>query len=71
VFCAYGEYSPSNTTAERINGVLADQVVRSGFTSIWSKTFAAPFTGAATATGNSATWIGNAIAFKHSAAPAP
>ncbi|MBK7951380.1 MAG: PQQ-dependent sugar dehydrogenase [Deltaproteobacteria bacterium] len=66
VFGAYGEYSASNTTTERIGGLAADQVVRSGFSSMWSKTFTAPFTGAATATGHSATWIGSVIAFKRS-----
>jgi hypothetical protein len=69
VFGAYGEYDANNTTAERINGVLADQVVRSSFASMWSKSFTAPFTGAATATGNSSTWIGNVIAFKRTAGP--
>ena len=63
-FGAYGEYSSANTSNERIAGVVADQVVRQGFASMWSKTFAAPFTGAATATGNSPTWIGSVIAFK-------
>ena len=43
---------------------LADQVVRASYASMWSKSFTGPFTGAATATGNSATWIGNVIAFK-------
>jgi hypothetical protein len=64
VFGAYGEYNANNTTNERINGLVADQVRRTGFTSVWSKTFTSPFTGAATATGNSSTWIGNAIAFR-------
>jgi hypothetical protein len=31
---------------------------------MWSKGFNSPFTGTATATGNSSTWIGNVIAFK-------
>ena len=69
VFGAYGEYSAATTTGESVNGVLADQTVRSGFASMWSKRFTAPFTGAAAATGNSATWIGNAIAFKRTAGP--
>lgn len=64
VFGAYGEYNTANTTNEQINGVAADQVVRSSYASMWSKRFTAPFTGAATATGNSSTWIGNVIAFK-------
>ena len=64
VFGAYGEYDASTTANEQINGVAADQVVRTGFASMWSKRFTAPFTGAATATGNSSTWIGNVIAFK-------
>jgi hypothetical protein len=71
VFGAYGEYSSSTTTGERIGGVLADQAVRSGFASMWSKRFTAPFTGAATATGNSSTWIGNVIAFKRTGTPSP
>ncbi len=71
VFGAYGEYSSSTTTGERIGGVLADQAVRSGFASMWSKRFTAPFTGAATATGNSSTWIGNVIAFKRSGTTGP
>ena len=64
VFGAYGEYASSNTNTERINGVVADRVVRASYASVWSKTFTAPFTGAATASGNSSTWIGSAIAFK-------
>ncbi|MFO0691587.1 MAG: PQQ-dependent sugar dehydrogenase [Myxococcota bacterium] len=68
VFGAYGEYSSVDTTAERIGGVAADQVVRSGFASMWSKTFTAPFTGAATAAGNSSTWVGSVIAFKRTGA---
>jgi hypothetical protein len=31
---------------------------------MWSKSFSNPFTGAATATGNSAAWLGNVIAFR-------
>jgi len=31
---------------------------------MWSKSINSPFTGTATATGNSSTWIGNVIAFK-------
>jgi hypothetical protein len=64
VFGAYGEYNANNTTNERINNVVADRVIRSSFASMWSKSFNAPFTGTATATGNSTTWIGNVIAFK-------
>jgi hypothetical protein len=64
VFGSYGEYDANNTTTERINGVAADQVVRASYAAMWSKGFTAPFTGAATASGNSATWIGNVIAFK-------
>jgi hypothetical protein len=64
VFGAYGEYDAANTTTERINGVAADQVVRASYASMWSKSFTTPFTGAATATGNSSTWVGNVIAFK-------
>jgi glucose/arabinose dehydrogenase/PKD repeat protein len=64
VFASYGEYNANNTTNERINGLAADQVLRAGFASMWSKGFNSPFTGTATATGNSSTWIGNVIAFK-------
>jgi uncharacterized protein YjdB len=64
VFGGYGEYNANNTTTERINGVAADQVLRTGFASMWSKTFSSPFTGAATAAGNSTTWLGNVIAFR-------
>jgi hypothetical protein len=70
-FGAYGEYSTTTTTNERIGGVLADQVVRAGFSSMWSKQFGAPVTGAATASGNSATWIGSVIAFKRAVSTAP
>jgi hypothetical protein len=65
VFGAYGEYDARTTASEQINGVAADQVLRTpGYASMWSKRFTAPFTGAATATGNSSEWIGNIIAFK-------
>jgi hypothetical protein len=69
VFGAYGEYNSNNTTTERIGGVAADQVLRANYASMWSKTFTAPFTGAATASGNSSRWIGNVIAFKRTAGP--
>ncbi|HEY3486257.1 MAG TPA: Ig-like domain-containing protein [Ilumatobacteraceae bacterium] len=64
VFGAYGEYNANSTTNEQIGGVVADRVVRASYASMWSKTFTAPFTGAATATGNSSEWIGSVIAFK-------
>ncbi|HEY3517735.1 MAG TPA: cytochrome c peroxidase, partial [Gammaproteobacteria bacterium] len=64
VFGAYGEYDASNTANEQIGGQVADQVVRASYAAMWSKRFTAPFTGAATATGNSSTWLGNVIAFK-------
>ena len=64
-FGAYGEYDVTTTTGEQIGGLAADQVVRASFVSMWSKRFTGAFTGAATATGNSTPWIGNAIAFKH------
>jgi len=64
VFGAYGEYSSKNTTNERINGLAADRVLRSNFTSMWSKGFSSPFVAGATATGNSSPWIGQVIAFK-------
>jgi hypothetical protein len=64
VLGAYGEYSTNNTTTERINGVAADQVLRASYASMWSKSFTAPFTGAATASGNSHPWVGSVIAFK-------
>ena len=54
----------NNTTNERINNVVADRVLRTSVASMWSKGFNTPFTGTATATGNSSTWIGNVIAFK-------
>ena len=69
VFGAYGEYDAINTTTERVNGLAADQVLRAGFGSMWSKTFNVPFTGSATAANNSLPWIGNIIAFKRTAAP--
>jgi YVTN family beta-propeller protein len=69
VFGGYGEYDAAITTTERVNGVAADQVVRASYGSMWSKTFTSTFTGAATASGNSSTWVGNAIAFKHVTAP--
>jgi hypothetical protein len=43
---------------------VADRVLRTSVASMWSKSFTTPFTGTATATGNSSTWIGNVIAFK-------
>jgi hypothetical protein len=64
VFGAYGEYYANSTNTERINGVLADQVVRASWSSMWSKSFTAPFTGAATASGNGPGWISHVIAFK-------
>jgi Bacterial Ig domain/GDSL-like Lipase/Acylhydrolase family len=64
VFGSYGEYSGNNTSNEQIAGVAADQVRRQAFAAVWSKTFTSPVTGAATATGNSSTWISNLIAFK-------
>jgi hypothetical protein len=64
VFGAYGEYAAANTANEQIGGQVADRVVRASYASMWSKTFTAPFAGAATATGNSAEWIGSVIAFK-------
>src|SRR6185436_5685608 len=64
VFGAYGEYNSDNTTTnEQINGQNADNVFRQ-YHSMWSKTFTSPFTGAATAAGNSSTWIGSIISFK-------
>ena len=63
VFGAYGEYSATTTTNERIGAAVADQVVRSRYASMWSKKVTSPFTGAATASGNSSTWIGSVIAF--------
>ena len=71
VFGAYGEYNTNNTTNERINNVVADRVFRTGVASMWSKSFTAPFTGTATATGNSSTWLGNVIAFKRTVTTGP
>jgi hypothetical protein len=68
VFGAYGEYHATPTSTERINGVAADQVVRASWASMWSKSFTAPFTGAATANAGPE-WIGSVIAFKRTAAP--
>jgi hypothetical protein len=64
VFAAYGEYNANTTMTEQIKGLAADQILRAGFASMWSKSFSNPFTGAATATGNSAAWLGNVIAFR-------
>jgi glucose/arabinose dehydrogenase/PKD repeat protein len=63
-FGSYGEYDASTTSNEQIGGAAADQVRRQAYAAVWSKAFASPFTGAATATGNSSTWISNIIAFK-------
>ena len=71
VFGAYGEYAANNTTTERVNGLAADQVLRAGFASMWSKTFNVPFTGSATAANNSLPWIGNIIAFKNTVVSGP
>ena len=71
VFGAYGEYSATTTTNERIGAAVADQVVRSRYASMWSKEVTSPFTGAATASGNSSTWIGSVIAFTRTDAAGP
>jgi len=69
----YIEITINTTSSEQVNGVAADGALRSpgvNFSSAWHKTYAAPFTGAATGTISSAVWACCGIAFKDSGPPA-
>lgn len=72
-FGGYAEISTNTTSSEQINGVAADGATRnpgSNFTSMWRKTYNAPFTGAASGTlGSSVAWACCGLALKVDSGP--